>query len=136
MRGKTRVLLAAAPLMMGLAGAALGAETTGSVHVVAYVEVLAPDAGAGAALIKQYRDAARKESGNIEAEAGQELGRPNRFVIIEGWRDAPSFDGHAKGDAATRLRDRLKTIRHNPSDQRVKPHAVGGGRTRSRRPAR
>jgi quinol monooxygenase YgiN len=122
-RGKSRMLLTVAPLMMGLAGTAHGAEATGSVYIVTYVEVLVPDAGVGAALIKQYRDAARRESGNLEAEAGQEMGRPNRFVIIEGWRDAPSFDDHAKGEAAIRFRDRLRTIRHNPSDQRVN-HAL------------
>ncbi len=84
-----------------------------------YVELQGAATKTGVALLKQYRDGARKEAGNVEAEIGQEIGRPNRFVLIEGWRDQSAFDAHEKADATARVRDALTAIQHNPPDQRV-----------------
>src|ERR1700728_810078 len=89
------MLLAAALLSM----AAAPASAQGAVHVVTYIELQAAETKNGMMLLKQYREAARKEGGNLEAEMGQEIGRANRFVLIEGWRDQSAFDAHEKADA-------------------------------------
>ena len=109
-------MLMAAPL---LSMAAAPASAQGAVHVVTYIELQAAATKNGVTLLKQYREAARKEAGNLEMEMGQEIGRPNRFVLIEGWRDQSAFDAHEKADATVRIRDALKAIQHSPPDQRV-----------------
>ena len=90
-----------------------------AVYVVTYVEVM-PDAVApGAALLKQYRDASVKEDGNLRAAALQEVDRPNRFVIVEAWRDKAAFDAHGQSTSVTTFHDKLTPIADAPSDQRV-----------------
>jgi quinol monooxygenase YgiN len=121
MRHLLWLVLASSPLFLGLAaaGPASAQGGQGTVHVVTYVELQAASTKNGVALLKQYRDGARKEAGNVEAEIGQEIGRPNRFVLIEGWRDQSAFDAHEKAGAIGRIREALMAIQHNPPDQRV-----------------
>ena len=73
-----------------------------------YVEVAAASAKDGAALLTQYRDASRKENGNMRAEVAREIGRPNRFVVLEVWKDQAAFDAHGKSASTTAFRDKLK----------------------------
>jgi quinol monooxygenase YgiN len=90
-----------------------------AVYVVTYVEVMPNAVASGAALLKQYRDASAKEDGNQRAETLQEIDRPNRFVVLETWRDKAAFDAHGQSASATQLRDKLTPIADAPSDQRV-----------------
>lgn len=119
MRHLLWLVLATAPLLLAVAGPVRAQGAEGAVYVVTYVELQAASTRNGVMLLKQYRDGARKESGNLEAALGQEIGRANRFVLIEGWRDQPAFEAHEKADATTRIRDALKAIEHSPPDQRV-----------------
>ena len=64
-----------------------------AVYRATYVEVMPNDSSAGAALLKQYRDASSKADGNLRTDALQETARPNRFVIVEAWRDNAALDG-------------------------------------------
>ena len=114
-----RHLLAAAPLLAALAGTARAEAVPGAVYVVTYIDVQAKAAGDGARLVKRYRAASRGETGNLWLAIGQEVGRPNRFVIVEGWRDQAAFDGHDKADPAARLRQALAAIQHSPADRRI-----------------
>ena len=113
------LVLAVAPLLLMAAAPASAQGAQGAVHVVTYIELQAATTKDGVALLKRYREGVRKESGNLEVEMGQEIGRPNRFVLIEGWRDQSDFDAHEKADATARVRDALKAMQHSPSDQRV-----------------
>jgi quinol monooxygenase YgiN len=70
-------------------------------------------------LIKQYRDATRKEGGNTGVEVVQEIGRPNRFVILEVWKDQASFETHEKAAYTADFRSRLQAIHGSPYDQRA-----------------
>jgi quinol monooxygenase YgiN len=117
MRNLMWLALAAVPF--ALPAGPVAAQAQGAVYVVTYIELQAASAKSGAALLKQYRDGARKEDGNLEAELGQELGRPNRFLVIEGWRDRPAFDAHQNEGATTRIHDALKGMQHSPPDQRI-----------------
>jgi quinol monooxygenase YgiN len=95
-------------------------------YVVTYVEVMPTAKDDGAALVRQFRDASRKESGNLRVEAGQRIGQPNQFVILEAWKDQQSVDAHAKAADTAHFRDKLKTIQNAPYDERVHfPLSVG-----------
>jgi hypothetical protein len=81
-----------------IAAAALvpSAHAQGSaVYLATYVEVMPNAVVPGTALLKQYRDAILKEDGNLRAEALAEIERPNRFVVVEAWRDKAALDGCA-----------------------------------------
>src|SRR5689334_15943145 len=67
-----------------LAAAGSNAQTPppaieGPVYVATYVEVLPNAVRDGTALLKQYRDATRKDAGNQRAEVVEETNRPTRF---------------------------------------------------------
>jgi len=110
--------LALMPIAFASAAQAQAAPTS-PVYVATYVEVAATAAKDGAMLLTQYRDASRKEDGNLRAEVVQEIGRANRFVVVETWKDQAAFDAHAKAASTSALADKLKAIQNAPFDQRV-----------------
>jgi quinol monooxygenase YgiN len=90
-----------------------------AVYLATYVEVM-PDAVApGIALLKQYRDANLKEDGNLRTDALAEIERPNRFVVVEAWRDKAALDAHGQSAATLKFRDKLKPIADAPDDERI-----------------
>jgi quinol monooxygenase YgiN len=90
-----------------------------SVYVVTYVDVMPSSVAAGAALLKQYRDASRKEDGGARVEVLQEIGRPNRFAVVEVWKDKAARDAHVAAASTAQFRDKLKPIANAPYDERV-----------------
>jgi quinol monooxygenase YgiN len=107
------LLPAAMTQMAGAQGAAA------PIHVATYVEVAAASDKDGAKLLKQYRDATRKENGNMRTEVAQEIGRGNRFVVLEIWKDQAAFEAHGKSAGTGTFRDKLKAIQNAPYDERV-----------------
>ena len=103
-------------------------------YFVTYVEVLPTAIAPAAALLKKYRDASFHQDGNLREEALQELDRPNRFAIIEAWRDKAAIDSHAASSATTEFRDQLKAIQAAPYDERVNTalYVRQGARARAR----
>ena len=87
--------------------------------IATYFEVGTSSAKDGAALLTQYRDASRKEGGNMRAEVAREIGRPNRFVVLETWKDQAAFEAHGKSAGTTAFRDKFKAIQAGPYDERV-----------------
>jgi quinol monooxygenase YgiN len=73
----------------------------------------------GTTLLKQYRDASRKEDGSVSVQVLQEIGRPNRFALVEVWKDKPARDAHVGAASTTQFRDKLKAIANAPYDERV-----------------
>jgi quinol monooxygenase YgiN len=118
MIGYLRLLLA-----MAVAPIAANAQAPGAgdapVYVATYVEVVPTATQEGAALLKQYRDAARKDAGNLRAEVVQEMNRPGRFVILAIWADPKAFEAHGKAAHTAQFRDRLKAVQAAPYDERV-----------------
>jgi quinol monooxygenase YgiN len=88
-------------------------------YLATYVEVMPNAAAPGIALLKQYRDASLKEDGNLRAEALAEIERPNRFVVVEAWRDKAALDAHGQSAATLKFRDKLKPIADAPYDERL-----------------
>jgi quinol monooxygenase YgiN len=87
--------------------------------VATYVEVVNAAVKDGETLLAQYRDASRKENGNMRAEVAREIGRPTRFVVLATWKDQAAFDAHGKSAGTTAFRDKLKTIHAGPYDERI-----------------
>jgi quinol monooxygenase YgiN len=112
----------AAGLWLGI-GLALGApaqaQTGEAIHAVTYLDVSTDWVVQGAGLIKQYRDASAKQAGNLEFTALQEVNRPNRFVIVEGWKDQAAFDAHQKSADTALFNFTLEAIRNSPPNQHV-----------------
>jgi quinol monooxygenase YgiN len=97
--------------------------------IVTYVEAGPADAQKAAALIKKQAAATRAAAGNIQAEALQENGRKNHFVMLEVWQDRAARDAHARSPGTVAFRKALHPMLHSPYDER--PHAplaaAGGG---------
>ena len=91
----------------------------GPVYVATYVEVVNASVKDGEKLLAQYRDASRKEAGNMRAEVAHEIARPTRFVVLETWKDQAAFDAHGKSAGTTAFRDKLKAIQAGPYDERI-----------------
>ncbi len=102
-------------LIIGLAALALAtarpgfAEDAVPIYVVTYFDV-APTAAETAALLRQYAEAARKEAGNLSSEGFEEIGRPNRFAILESWRDKPALEAHGAAASTTGFSAKLKPL--------------------------
>jgi quinol monooxygenase YgiN len=107
-------------LLMTTAALVPSAHAQGSaVYLATYIEVMPNAVAPGIALLKQYRDATSKEDGNLRAKALAEIERPNRFVVVEAWRDKAALEAHGQSAATLMFRDKLKPIADAPYDERV-----------------
>src|SRR5262245_17077505 len=59
----------------------------GPIYVVTYVEVMPTAAATAGAVLRGYRDAVRREDGNLRCEIVERIGQPNQFVVLLVWRD-------------------------------------------------
>jgi quinol monooxygenase YgiN len=113
-------------LMLGMAlslaaatAQAQNSSVDSSVHVVTYVDVMPSSVVAGGTLLKQYRDASRKEGGSTSVDVLQEVSRPNRFAVVEVWKDKAARDAHVAAASTTQFHDKLKAIQNAPYDERI-----------------
>jgi len=105
-------------LVIGLAALALATVRPGyaedavntPVYVVVYFDAAPTGAAEAATLLRQYAETARKEAGNLSLEAFEEIGRPNRFAILEAWRDKPALEAHGAAASTAAFRDKLKPL--------------------------
>jgi len=107
-----------AAFLVAASSAAKAQATPDAIYGVTNLDVAASAAAQGVALLKQYRDAARKQAGNLGVELLQEVGAPNRFFIYETWKDQPAYDANEKSAQTAELRDKLKPIEGAPPDRR------------------
>ncbi len=91
----------------------------GAVPLVIYVDVMPNAVDSGAALLERYREASRKQAGNLRFDLLQEIGRANRFAILEAWADDAALDGQDRAVSTLRFRDQLKAIQSAPYDERI-----------------
>jgi quinol monooxygenase YgiN len=89
-----------------------------AVFVVTALDVAPGQAAGGLAVLKPYRDAARKQAGNLAVDLLQENGWANRLMIYETWRDRAAYEANEKAQALAALRDKLKPIAPAPYDRR------------------
>ena len=116
--------LALLALPMALAATGSSAQTPppaieGPVYTATYLEVVPTAVKDAGALLKQYRDASRKDAGNQRMELAQEIGRPTRFALLAVWADQKAFDAHGKAAHTAQFRDKFKSIHAAPYDERL-----------------
>ncbi|HEY4264503.1 MAG TPA: antibiotic biosynthesis monooxygenase [Micropepsaceae bacterium] len=91
----------------------------GPIHTTTFVEVSPGAVTQTVAMLKEYRDATRKEPGATSANIYQEATTPSRFVSNEVWKDMAAYEAHAKATAATQLAQKLHPIEYGPPDSRT-----------------
>jgi quinol monooxygenase YgiN len=107
---------------LGVAMTALGAsgaqaqDTT--LYTATYVELVPPAKSTGAALLKAYREAGRKDAGNARIEVVQRLDRPSQFVVLAAWKDKAAFDAHMAAAHSKQLSSKLLPHFASPNDER------------------
>jgi (4S)-4-hydroxy-5-phosphonooxypentane-2,3-dione isomerase len=94
----------------GTAFAQAGGE---AIYGVTALDVVPSAANEGVALLKQYREGGLKQPGNLGVTLLQEAGRPNRFIIYDGWKDQAAYEANDKTAHAAQLRDKLKGTSNN-----------------------
>ena len=98
----------------------------GNIHTATYIEVMPTARAEALSALERYRDAARKEEGNLRCEIVSRIGQPHQFVVLEVWKELKAFEASGKSPHATQLRDKIQAIRNAPTDQRVHvPVSVG-----------
>jgi quinol monooxygenase YgiN len=106
------------------APAAFAQTAADGVYAVTYLDVGTTAVAQGVDLIRKLRDASRSEAANLEFTILQEASRPNRFVIMEAWKDQAAFEAHDKGSAKAEFEAALKPIRNSPPDRKMlQPYA-------------
>jgi quinol monooxygenase YgiN len=117
--------IACVPLALAAVVApAAQAQTGDPVYAVTYLDVGTNAVAQGVDLTKKFRDASRREPANLEFTILQETSRPNRFVIMEGWKDQGAFEAHDKGAVKAEFEGALKPIRNSPPDRHMlQPYA-------------
>lgn len=113
-------LLSMAIVAIGVVQAARAEDANdAAIYVVTYVDVMPPSTEDGIALLRQYREASRKDAGNIRCEVLQQHGRPNHFVLLETWKDPKSFETHGTAVHTAQFHAQLQALRKSPNDERV-----------------
>ena len=112
-----RVLLGIALAVLGVTAAAHADSAT--FYTVSYVEVVAPAAAQAAALVRQYGEATRRETGAVRVESLQRIDRPNQFVVLAAWTDQKAFEAHQAAGSTKDLGGKLQPLLASPNDQRL-----------------
>ena len=92
---------------------------TSDIYSVIYVEVMPTSRADGIASLKRYREATRKEDGNLRSEVVSRIGQPHQLAILEAWQDQKAFEAHGKSAHTTELREKIQAIRNAPIDERA-----------------
>ena len=104
-------IVGAAALLMGALHPLHAEEAVNAtLYAVTYLDAAPPEAAQVAALARQYAQATRKEAGNTAFDVFEEMGRPNRYAILEAWHDKAAYDSHAATPSTAGLRDKLQPL--------------------------
>jgi len=116
----SQLVLGLVPLALATVHSAAAQQAAGAaVYTVTYFEAAVPDDAKAVALTRQLAGASRKQPGNLGLDAFQEIGRPSRFALFEGWHDKAAADAHAKAAAVTAFHDKLQPLLVGPFEVRV-----------------
>src|SRR5262245_35590726 len=101
-------------LMLMFEPAAPAQDGDAMIYVATYIDIQLPSATQGIRLVLQYSEASRREPGNVRFGAVQEIGRPNRLVILETWKDQAAFEAHERAGHTAQFRTALQAIHNSP----------------------
>ena len=97
----------------------------GPTYVMTYVEVVPSGAASTLAMLREYRDAARREPGAMFVDIMQEDGQPYNFVLSEVWQNRAAVAAHASAASRKALIEKVKPIALGPTDMRThQAHSV------------
>lgn len=119
MRAILAVVLGTVALGLITVRPAQAAEGGGAVYSVTYFEAAAPDVKQAAALVRAFAAASRKAPGNAGFEAFEEIGRPSRFAMLEGWHDKAAADAHNAAPDTAAFRSKLQPLLVGPFEIRT-----------------
>src|SRR5208282_2454487 len=111
-------------LAIAICASAQSQTVSEPVYAVTYLDVGASSLGRGVDLLKQYRESSRHEAANVEFTVLQETDRPNRFAIVEGWKDQSAFDAHQKAASTAQFEEALEHIDFLPMFANIAQPAV------------
>ena len=120
-----RLIAAGVAILMALVGSAAYAQD-GAVYAVTYVDIMPNATKSGAAVLRHYREASRREDGNLRVDVLKEVARPNRFAIVEIWKDQAAGQAHDKAASSADLIEQMKTVGNAPIDRRLGNGLYGG----------
>lgn len=123
---RTFIGLASAMAILAAALAEPAHAQSDAIYLATYVELMPNAVESGAALLKQYRGESRKQSGNLRIDVLAEIKRPNRFAVVEVWKDKASLDAHSRSDTSAQFLEKLKALQDAPNDVRI-DHALDLG---------
>ena len=122
MRTLRLISIAVALWLTGIAGA----QAQDAAYVVSYIEVAPSARTAVLPLLRELRDAGRKEAGNSGFEILQRIDRAGQFAIVESWQDAKAQASHVAAADIQSLYDKLKPLLAAPIDARAHSgYAIG-----------
>ena len=85
---------------------------------VTYVEIVPPSAAQGATLLREYRDASRKDDGAARFEVMHRFERPNQFAVLAAWENQNAFEAHIGAPHLMQLNQGLAPMLAAPNDTR------------------
>jgi quinol monooxygenase YgiN len=128
-----RLFVAGAAVLMVLAGGTAHAQN-GAIYAITYVDVMPNATNPGATALRHYRDASRREDSNLRTDVLQEIARPNRFAIVEVWKDQAAGEAHDKAATGAELVEKLRTIGNAPFDRRINNALYVGSSSSAKEP--
>ena len=118
MRRVFPALLAA--VVVGLPAGTSGQQASSTaLHVVSYVEVAPGAERAATGLLRQYRDASRRDHGSLRMDVLQQSGRPDHFVVLESWQDKDAWTAHGAAAHTKQFAAELPLQLVSPVDQQL-----------------
>jgi len=108
----------AAAVSLGIV-TATPAQDTGTAYVVTYIEVVPSAVDEARGLLRQFREASRKDAGNQRFETLQRKERTNHFAIVEAWQDQKARDTHALAAPTKQFRETLHRLLGAAYDERA-----------------
>ncbi len=90
-----------------------------AVYVATYLEVMPQSAEPAIIALKAEAVASRADAGSQAVQVLREIGRDNRFVMLETWTDQRAFEAHQKTAHVRAFDDALNGIETAPPDERV-----------------
>jgi quinol monooxygenase YgiN len=88
-------------------------------YSVTYIELRVDSAPAGRKTLRAYAASSHKEYGNLLFEVLDEIGRQNRFAILEAWNSRDALNKHYHKESTSRFLSRLATMQIAPDDRRM-----------------
>ena len=106
--------------VLGLAYAARADEVRdAAVYTASYIEVMPSSQGETIALLRQYREASRKEEGNGRLEVLQQSSRQNHCTIVEIWKDQKALAAHVIAGHTRQFREKFQPLSGSLYDERL-----------------